>query len=135
MHLLSCIWTFHHPVPYCPELSVPTPPERKQPSSEESIKPEEEVDFGDPDYNFRGVVGERNPYFPNQRDLNDLIRDLGLTRLNAELLTSRLKERDLLDESVQVANQMKHHQHFSSFFTCQDGLCFSHNVSYLCEAT
>ncbi len=37
-------------------------------------------------------VVERNPYYPNQRDLNDLIRDLGLTNSNGELLISRLKE-------------------------------------------
>ncbi|XP_076372132.1 uncharacterized protein LOC143257405 [Tachypleus tridentatus] len=56
------------PVPHCPELPVPTPPERKQPSLQESSKSEEEVDVEDPDYNFRGAAGERNPYYPNQRD-------------------------------------------------------------------
>ncbi|XP_076329323.1 uncharacterized protein LOC143235242 [Tachypleus tridentatus] len=68
------------PVPHCPELPVPTLPERKQPSSEESSKSEEEVDIEGPDYNFRGADGESNPYYPDQRDLNDLIRDLGLTK-------------------------------------------------------
>ncbi|XP_076346037.1 uncharacterized protein LOC143244734 [Tachypleus tridentatus] len=68
------------PVPHCPELPVPTPPERKQPSLEE------EVDIEDPDYNFRGAAGERNPYYPNQRDLNGLVRDLGLTKSNAETI-------------------------------------------------
>src|SRR6218665_3512290 len=29
---------------------------------------------------------------PNQKDVNDLIRDLGLTKSNAELLISRLKQ-------------------------------------------
>ncbi|XP_076306470.1 uncharacterized protein LOC143223010 [Tachypleus tridentatus] len=46
------------PVPHCPELPVPTPPERKQPSSEESSKSEEKVDIEDPDYNIRGAAGE-----------------------------------------------------------------------------
>ncbi|XP_076361754.1 uncharacterized protein LOC143252858 isoform X2 [Tachypleus tridentatus] len=100
LNLLSSI----APVPHCPELLVPTLPKRKQPFSKESSKSEEEVDVEDPDYNFRGAAGERNTYYPNQRDLNDLIRDLGLTKLDAELLTSRLKEWDLLDESVQVAS-------------------------------
>ncbi|XP_076314681.1 uncharacterized protein LOC143227022 [Tachypleus tridentatus] len=81
-------------VPHCSELPVPTPPERKQPSSEESNKSEQKVDVEDPDYNFRGAAGERNPNYPNQRDLNDLIRDLGLTKSNAERLTSRMKEWD-----------------------------------------
>ncbi|XP_076374218.1 uncharacterized protein LOC143258688 [Tachypleus tridentatus] len=74
------------PVLHCPEIPVPTPPENNQSSSEESSKSEEEVDVEEPDYNFRGAAGERNPYYPNQRDLNDLIRDLGLTKWNAETI-------------------------------------------------
>ncbi|XP_076358372.1 uncharacterized protein LOC143250990 [Tachypleus tridentatus] len=74
------------PMQHCPEIPIPTLQERKQPSSEESSKSEEEVDVKDPCYNFRGAAGERNPYYSNQRDLNDLIRDLGLTKSNAELL-------------------------------------------------
>ncbi|XP_058879412.1 uncharacterized protein LOC131737009 [Acipenser ruthenus] len=35
---------------------------------------------------------------------------------------------------VQVADQRKRHQPFSSFFTRQDGLCFCHNVTSLFEA-
>ncbi|XP_061412718.1 uncharacterized protein LOC133345765 [Lethenteron reissneri] len=47
---------------------------------------------------------------------------------------SRLKQWNLLDESVQVADQRKRHQPFCSFFTRQDGLCFCHNVTSLFEA-
>ncbi|XP_058883872.1 uncharacterized protein LOC131737639 [Acipenser ruthenus] len=122
------------PEPLCHELPVPTPPEREQPSLEESSKSESEEDVVDPDDNFRDGAEERNPYYPNQKDLNDLIRDLGLTKSNAELLTTRFKQWNLLDESVQVADQRKRHQPFSSFFTCQDGLCFCHNVTSLFEA-
>ncbi|XP_061433736.1 uncharacterized protein LOC133359273 [Lethenteron reissneri] len=122
------------PVPHCHELAVPTPPEREQPSSEESSKSESEEDVVDPDDNLRGGAEERNPYYPYQKHLNDLIRDLGLTKSNAELLTSRLKQWNLLDESVQVADQRKHYQHFCSFFTRQDGLCFCHNVTSLFKA-
>jgi hypothetical protein len=127
MHLPSSIRTFLHPSPgaHCPELPVPTPPEREQPSSEQSSKSESEED-GDPNYNLRDGAQERNPYYPNQKDLNDLIRDLDLTKSNAELLTSRLKQWNLFDESVQVTDQRKHHQAFFSFFTHQDGFCFCH---------
>ncbi|XP_076367630.1 uncharacterized protein LOC143255614 [Tachypleus tridentatus] len=68
------------PVPHCPELPVLTLPERKQSSSEE------EIDIEDPDYNFRCAAGERNPYYPNQRDLNDLVRDIGQTKSNAKTI-------------------------------------------------
>ena len=45
------------------------------------------------------------PHFPNQAELNDLIRDLGITKSKAELLTSRLKQWNLLDESCRVTKQ------------------------------
>ncbi|XP_076337934.1 uncharacterized protein LOC143240039 [Tachypleus tridentatus] len=48
-------------VSHCSELPVPTPPERKQPSSKKSSKSEEEVDVENSDYNFKCAVGERNP--------------------------------------------------------------------------
>jgi len=63
-----------------------------------------------------------------------LIRDLGLTKSNGELLTSRLKQWDLLDASLYVTQQRKRHEVFSSFFTIQDGLCFYNNVCGFLDA-
>ena len=77
------------PVPLCSELPVPTLSKREQSSSEENSNPEED-EVLDPDYGSEAE--ERNPYYPNQKDLNDQIRDLDLTKFNAELLTSRLKQ-------------------------------------------
>ena len=99
------IFSFIAPVPHCPELPISTPPKSDQPSSGDSSKSDSEEDIEDPDYDFTDVVEERRSYFPNQKDINDLIRDLGLTKSNAELLTSRLKQRNLMDESVQVTDQ------------------------------
>lgn len=122
------------PVPHCPELPIPTPPKSDQPSSGDSSESDSMKDIGDSDCDFTEAVDERRPYFPNQKDVNDLIRDLGLTKSNAELLTSRLKQWNLLDESVQVTDQRKRHQTFSNFFSRQDGLCFCNNVAGLFEA-
>src|SRR6218665_3604218 len=83
---------------------------------------------------FHRCVEERRPYFSNQKDANDLIRDLGLTKSNAELLISRHKQWKLLDESVQVTDQRKRHETFSNLFSRQDGLCFCNNVAGLFEA-
>ena len=60
---------------------------------------------------FHRCIEQRWPYFPNQKDVNDLIRDLGLTKFNAELLLSRLKQWNLLDESVkaQIRESVKKH--------------------------
>ena len=90
------------PMEHSAEFPVPTPPERKQPP----LKEVEEVDS-----EFSGFTGERKPYYPNQRDLDDLISDLGLTKSKAELLTSRLTEWQLLDESLLVKSR-KRQRHF-----------------------
>ncbi|KAL6459437.1 hypothetical protein MHYP_G00329090 [Metynnis hypsauchen] len=121
------------PVPHCPELPVPTPPDRATPPSKESSRSDTQEDVEDHDFSSCADE-ERKPYYPNQKDLNNLIRDLGLTKSNAELLTSRLKQWNLLDESIQVTGQRKRHQVFSTFFSHQDGLCFCNNVAGLFEA-
>jgi len=120
------------PVPHSLDLPVPKPPERSQPSEEETSKSEDE-DCAD-DYDITDEATVKNPYYPKQTDLNDLIRDLGLTKSNAELLISRLKEWDLVDETVQVTSQRKRHQHFSNFFTSEDRLCYCNDVSGLFDA-
>ncbi|KAM5182219.1 uncharacterized protein ACMZJ9_002594 [Mantella aurantiaca] len=104
------------PVPHCPQLPVPTPPTRDRSSSGDNSKSDSEEDTGDLECDFTDADDEKRPYFPNQKDINDLIRDLGLTKSNAELLTSRLKQWNLLDESVQVTEQRSRHQTVSTFF-------------------
>jgi len=46
----------------------------------------------DKEYNITSESKNKKPYFPNQRDLNNLIRDLNLNKSNAEILTSKLKQ-------------------------------------------
>ena len=75
------------PVRHSEELPVPSPPQGDQCdgcSSESSDDSIEDEDL------YENVATTR--HFPNQQELNDLIRDLGMTKSNAELLTSRLKE-------------------------------------------
>ena len=116
------------PVLHCLEILIPTLPEKKQPSIEESSNLEEKEDVKGPDYNFRNATGERNPYYPSQKDFCDLIRDLCQTKSNANLLMSKLKEWNFFYESMQVKSQRKDQQHFLNFFNHQDKLCFCYNV-------
>ena len=124
---------------HCPSTTLPQATNSQSPEEGSAIfrrqqQVRREEDIGDPDYGFTVAVEERRPYFPNQKDIDDLIRDLGLTKSNAELLTSRLKQWNLLDESMHVTDQRKRHQAFSNFFSWQDGLCFCNNVAGLFEA-
>ena len=73
------------------------------------------------------------PHFPSQQKVDDLVRDLGLTKSNAELLTSRLKEWNLLDTSCQCSSSRKRHERFSKYFSMVGSLCFCNNVDNVFE--
>lgn len=116
------------PVAHSEALPVPVPPEHSQsddPSIESGNEDIQNEEFYDD--------SKSKPHFPNQQELNDLIRELGLTKSNAETLTSRLKEWNLLDNSCKVTNQRKRHERFSQYFTLKKQLCYCHNVKGLFE--
>ena len=79
------------PVPHSPDLSVPQPPTKKEDSlsvnacESTSTKSEEEPVELDPSFQC-----ESAPLFINQERLNDLVRDLYLSKEKAENLGSRL---------------------------------------------
>ena len=54
-----------------------------------------------------------------QDELNDLVRDFGLSKKAAELLASRLQGRNLIDHSVKVSYFRKREQLFSDLFKKQ----------------
>ena len=142
MHLQLSILTFHHSLP----LFLITPPTclcHSHPqeinlilqSSEDSKKEEGAPSSSSSVLCRRRRVGnERCPYYPNQEDINDLIREMALTKSNAELLISRLKQWDLLDEGIRITSQRKRHRGFSTFFSFREGLCYCHDIRGLFEA-
>ena len=87
---------------------------------------DEEFSISHPDRNSE-------PHFPSQQELDNLVRDMGLTKLNAELLTSRLKEWYLLDLSCQSSSSRKRDERFSRYFSMAGSLCFCSNVDNLFE--
>ena len=118
------------PVPHSDQLPVPISIRSQDPvSADESATDENDITIDD--YVLNSNLEEKKPYYPIQKDLNDLIRNLDLTKSKAELLTSRLKQWNLLDDSVQITEQRERHQSFSSFFTMQNAICFCNNVSGL----
>ena len=112
------------PVPHNDDLPVPIPPQSAEAAaySSDVDSPDElgeDCDFEEPN---------TSPHFPNQHELDDLVRDLGLTKSNAELLTSRLKEWNLLDPSCKTSKYRKRHETFASFYVVADSLCYCHDV-------
>ena len=65
-------------------------------------------------------VEENEPHSPiliNQDMLNDLVRDLVLSKEKAELLGSRLKQWNLLETRTKITYYRQRQDELSSFFT------------------
>ena len=77
----SCI----APVNHGPELPSPQPPTTHAISS---ISSEDD----DADFEVDTQCSSKDTHFPKQNELDDLTRDLGLTKAKAKILSSRLKE-------------------------------------------
>lgn len=91
--------SYLRPVMHCKKLPVPNPIPMisRDPCTSSTIKTEDSLDDV-----FVTDDTEAIPHFPDQVDLSDLIRNLGLTKSIEELLTSRLKRWNLLDENCRV---------------------------------
>ncbi|KAI6651424.1 hypothetical protein LOD99_5231 [Oopsacas minuta] len=89
-------------VPHCSDLTVPIFTEFLGLYSDEDGANSEEVNDHDceHDVDFQGPSSE--PSLFNQAELNDLIRDLDLSKESSELLPSRLKEKNLLHQGTKV---------------------------------
>eukprot|EP00096_Caligus_rogercresseyi_P000087 TRINITY_DN1019_c0_g3_i3.p1 TRINITY_DN1019_c0_g3~~TRINITY_DN1019_c0_g3_i3.p1 ORF type:complete len:226 (-),score=-22.57 TRINITY_DN1019_c0_g3_i3:8-685(-) len=84
------------------DLLIPSPPT----SSKALDMLELPSNFGKDDVEFP-TLSERTVHFPTQEDVNDLIREMSLTKENAELLTSRLKEWNILDKRKSLREKRK----------------------------
>ena len=94
-------------VPHSNDLPVPTSPVNKDlfsssyeemPSREDSA---ESISLEDIESIYSGTSG-KEPHWITQEDLNDLARDLYLSKQQSELLASRLKQCNLVQEDVWI---------------------------------
>lgn len=115
------------PVPHGEGLPVPEPPkEFSIDSDEEEGKPT----FGSPDYEessddqYVCDGASSTPHILTQEELNDLVRDLDLSKSKAELLGSRLQQWNLLKENVRVTSFRTRHEQFVPFFRKEADLVF-----------
>lgn len=67
----------------------------------------------------------------NQEELNDLIRSLKLTKQDAELLASRLKERNMLVKDVKISFYRSREEEFRGYFESEGGLTYCKDVMSL----
>lgn len=119
------------PVPHGPDVPVPQRPEHLQdcPSSESECDPEVAFPTSDCDFSPKGVGKE--PKLFEQSALNDFVRDLGLTKESAEILGSRLRERNMLAPGTTYYWFRHREQEFTSFFSEEETLVYCNNIPEL----
>ena len=97
------------PVPHSDDLPVSTPPVNKDllsssdeemPSREDSA---ESISLEDIESTYSRTSGNE-PHWITQEDLNDLARDLYLSKQQSELLASWLKQWNLVQEDVRITS-------------------------------
>ena len=91
-------------------MPIPQPPITyaiSSPSSEDD----------DADFEVDTNCFSKDPHFTNQDELDDLSRDLDLTKAKTEILSFRLKEWNLLAPSCQISKPRKRHVTFANFYT------------------
>ncbi|GBP89284.1 hypothetical protein EVAR_60426_1 [Eumeta japonica] len=103
------------PIPHSDNLPVPQRPVNMDDVTEESVS-----ESSDSDPTFEPSTSNKEPHFITQNDLNDLVRDLDLSKRQAELLASRLHDWNLLEKNTRISVYRSRHTHFSNFFS-QDG--------------
>ncbi len=118
------------PIPHSEELPVPVFKGFALSEDEGSEVDQEQPDSGDIESESSSLDRERSsePQQFSQRELNDLVRDLGLSKKAAEVLASRLDEKNLLDLSAKVSYFRKRDQIFLSFFSEEKQFVYCHDI-------
>ena len=97
------------PALHSDDLPVPTPPVNKDflSSSDEEMPSREDsaelISLEDIESTYSGTSGNE-PDWIMQEDLNDLARDLYLSKQQSELLASQLKQWNLVQEDVRITS-------------------------------
>jgi len=98
-----------HPVPHGEGISVPEPPKEFTIDSDDEGEGESTSGFPEPPASTEPHVSHGRSSAPRPQilildELNDLVRDLELSKSEAELPGSRLKQWDLPEKNVRISS-------------------------------
>ena len=119
------------PVPHSDDLPVPVHQKDHDDQESDTDIPEEHDEHVEHNPDF---VEEITPVKFTESELNDLVRDLGLSKDAAELLASRLNEKHLLARDTMVSYHRNRDAEFTPFFAEIDDLAYcaeAENVFFL----
>jgi len=121
------------PVPHGPEIPIPAPPDNLNCLSDSG---EEIDDMDDASATYEPTANSNKPKPLKQAELNDLTRDLCLSKESAQLLGSRLRENHLLDPDTTFYWYRSREEEFRQYFTRDEeaSLIYCNNVNGLIAA-
>ena len=64
----------------------------------------------------------------HQSELNDMVRDLVLSKISAELLASRLNEKHLLHPNTRITYYCEREEEACQYFSQEESIVFCHNI-------
>jgi hypothetical protein len=132
---------------YCDKVVYPRVDSVKQPAKHASVVSQcaEELSAGeldnethedsreDPSHSLYEPTDSESKYISQPR-LNDIARDLGLSKDQSELLASRLQELKLLDSSARVSYFRTRNSVFCQFFAESESVCYCCDIPGLFDA-
>ena len=87
----------------------------------------ESVSLEDIESTYSGTSGNE-PHWITQEDLNGLARDFYLSKQQSELLASRLKQWNLIQEDVRITSFRNRNKDLAFFFDMENKLCYCTNI-------
>lgn len=118
------------PIPHSEEVPIPEPPTEEITSDSEDSDTECEEQPAD---DFVEYEDFNKPMPLSQKDLNDLVRDLNLTKHQSEVLASRLKERFLVTAEVRISKFRNRSDDLIQYFSYENNLCYCNDINGLFE--
>ena len=115
------------PVAHSDECPVPIYEILSEDSDNDSTASQESQEDEESDFS------DDTPHPFSQNELNDLVRDLNLSKSSAELLASRLKEKSLLSHGTRITFYRNRHQEFLHFFFEEKDLVYCTDIVYLLQ--
>lgn len=108
------------------ELPVPTSPNKIVLEDEDDNgETSNESELNDSDFEPGGCAKAFvEPKLFSKSDVNDLVRDLDLSKQNSKVLASRMQERRCLLKSAKVTSFRKRNELLSTFFDKENGIMF-----------
>lgn len=122
------------PVPHSKEIPVPV---FKDFAALEGLENEEDMASDiehESDVDFDEFGSSSIPQTFSQSELNDLVRDLNLSKEASEVLASRLREKNLLQEDTYVSFYRTREKELLQYFKAEEDLVYCHDVPGLLDA-